>query len=329
MYEEEDDDLPLQYRRLTAHLQTSNPGFNARLSAYLTNNVAMRRALEQSIHDSYVQQNLNSQGQQYQPLPLFPSPIMYAPQSPNVYRTAPYPVRPPTQPQQPGQHLQAAAGVTPQPDNGPSMPTSTIPASNMGSPTQRQTPISTAGDSQPTPQAQAQAQQPAHQKPSFPPGSFSQFSPQYSQSMQPAHPQSYGNSTFSNLPFTTALSGNVQGLLGDTLDPNDPFTLQLMNGSGTLPGNFYSFGDQTELPTATDIGKQQTHPSFDGLTSTLAPAALDAPNLSMDYTSQYFNDAFKAGTTEPTPDGSPGAGDNWSAFFDVDAWDQPSSQASQ
>src|ERR1019366_8143854 len=28
MYEEEDDDLPLQYRHLTAHLRTGNPDFN-------------------------------------------------------------------------------------------------------------------------------------------------------------------------------------------------------------------------------------------------------------------------------------------------------------
>src|SRR3984957_20785659 len=45
MYEEEDDDLPLQYRRLTAHLQTNSVDFNRRLEAYLTNQVAMRSAM--------------------------------------------------------------------------------------------------------------------------------------------------------------------------------------------------------------------------------------------------------------------------------------------
>ena len=45
MYEEEDADLPMQYRRLTAHLHTSNTDFDRRLAAYLTNHVAMRTAL--------------------------------------------------------------------------------------------------------------------------------------------------------------------------------------------------------------------------------------------------------------------------------------------
>lgn len=57
MYEEEDDDLPLQYRRLTAHLNTNSPDFNRRLAAYLTNHVAMRNALDQAISTSYQQQN--------------------------------------------------------------------------------------------------------------------------------------------------------------------------------------------------------------------------------------------------------------------------------
>lgn len=41
MYEEEDDDLPRHYRALAAHLQTSSPDMNSRLSAYLTGQVAM------------------------------------------------------------------------------------------------------------------------------------------------------------------------------------------------------------------------------------------------------------------------------------------------
>src|SRR3954452_1458488 len=51
MYEEEDDDLPMQYRRLTAHLQTTNVDFDRRLAAYLTNHVAMRTALGNVVTD--------------------------------------------------------------------------------------------------------------------------------------------------------------------------------------------------------------------------------------------------------------------------------------
>lgn len=55
-YEEKDDDLPMQYRRLTAHLETGSADFNRRLSAFLTNHVAMRSDLDQAISNSYAQQ---------------------------------------------------------------------------------------------------------------------------------------------------------------------------------------------------------------------------------------------------------------------------------
>ncbi|TKA24273.1 hypothetical protein B0A54_17661 [Friedmanniomyces endolithicus] len=45
IYEEEEDDLPMRYRRLTAHLQTQNADFNRRFQSYLLNNVAMRQAV--------------------------------------------------------------------------------------------------------------------------------------------------------------------------------------------------------------------------------------------------------------------------------------------
>jgi len=62
MYEEEDDDLPMQYRRLTAHLNGNASDFNRRLAAYLTNQVAMRDALDQAISKSYA-----PSGQQWDP----------------------------------------------------------------------------------------------------------------------------------------------------------------------------------------------------------------------------------------------------------------------
>ncbi|KAI0595996.1 hypothetical protein F4775DRAFT_334745 [Biscogniauxia sp. FL1348] len=41
MYEEEEDDIPRQYRYLTAHLQTSSPAMNHRVNAYITTQTAM------------------------------------------------------------------------------------------------------------------------------------------------------------------------------------------------------------------------------------------------------------------------------------------------
>lgn len=45
MYEEEEDDLPMQYRNINMHLQTGSHDFDARLQAYLANAVAFRKAL--------------------------------------------------------------------------------------------------------------------------------------------------------------------------------------------------------------------------------------------------------------------------------------------
>ena len=52
MYEEGDDELPLQFRRLDAHSQTGSVDYNRRLAAYLTNHVAMRSAMDQMINNS-------------------------------------------------------------------------------------------------------------------------------------------------------------------------------------------------------------------------------------------------------------------------------------
>jgi hypothetical protein len=105
MYEEEDDDLPRQYRALAAHLHTSSPEMNNRLTAYLTNRVAMaslarqqevnRMFAEQFPHASQISNQL-SQSVYYQPLqtnqPLSPVSTQYpgnyeqSPSSPSFSR---------------------------------------------------------------------------------------------------------------------------------------------------------------------------------------------------------------------------------------------------
>ena len=109
MYEEEDDDLPAQYRRLTAHLNTNSSDFNRRLATYLTSHVAMRQALDQALSSSYAQsgqtmsptatsaqqspntwlQNQAMFGQQFSPTPTMIQPSMMH-QSPR--RHTPYPM---------------------------------------------------------------------------------------------------------------------------------------------------------------------------------------------------------------------------------------------
>ncbi|KAF2459455.1 hypothetical protein BDY21DRAFT_338303 [Lineolata rhizophorae] len=56
MYEEEDDDTPAQYLRLTAHLQTRSLAFNTKLRAYLESNAATRDWLrEQGMSEQLAQ----------------------------------------------------------------------------------------------------------------------------------------------------------------------------------------------------------------------------------------------------------------------------------
>ncbi|KAF2144576.1 uncharacterized protein K452DRAFT_143839 [Aplosporella prunicola CBS 121167] len=97
MYEEEDDDLPAQYRRLTAHLHTHSMDFNRKLQAYLTTHHAGRETLG-SMMNSFNQPYPNAPGFAPQmtmmPHPSYPQPQMLPPQmihrSPSSYRTTPY-----------------------------------------------------------------------------------------------------------------------------------------------------------------------------------------------------------------------------------------------
>ncbi|KAG9230306.1 hypothetical protein BJ875DRAFT_445157 [Amylocarpus encephaloides] len=326
MYEEEDDDLPAQYRRLTAHLQTGSADFNRRLSAYLTNHVAMRSVIEQAVNNSYAQQ-YGGMGQ-FANNTMYPSPMLAhqqqqqfqqqsRPQSPSMYRSAPYPTSRP-QNNQDGKnstagHDRSASIATPQDLKGANRPSLTIPSNerrismsiapaSINSPVTTQSPLSAT-----TPK----------QRPFFPRGSFSQANMQ----AQIQFPTSYlSNSSETNDmgPFSTALPAESQMLLGSTVNPNDPLKNNLRAGSNNLTGNFYTFDSQQ--PNSFSMGKHQLHPFFDGLNSTLAPSALENFHPPSDDSSQnqsFFDDALKAGSTRETPAGTPG--DSWANFIDYDA----------
>lgn len=86
IYEEEDDELPIRYQRLTAHLQTQNADFTRRLQTYLVNHVAVRQAVGQAAVDgmqmNYQQFHSNSQNfkpgftQLPQQQPVYPGSMM-------------------------------------------------------------------------------------------------------------------------------------------------------------------------------------------------------------------------------------------------------------
>ena len=296
MYEEEDDDLPMQYRRLTAHLQTGSADFNRRLSAYLTNHVAMRSALDQAITNSYAQQYPNApQFAHHQN--MYPSPFMTQPmpqqQSPHSY-SQPYPT--PNPPSYRPTHQARSASVSqPTSHYSPTSITAPSPAEqSLPQMNRRRTSASASasassvksgsrsphGVTPPTPQS-------AHSQPAVPRTSSAsnvksepaapqpmkappQPSPQQPQhQLQQPSQQPWSMAGHSNIsPFTTSLPVESQMLLGSALDPNDPFTSMLMAGSENLPHppNYHPTSQQKPRSFSQAYG---------GMSATLAPSALD------------------------------------------------------
>ena len=300
MYEEEDDDLPLQYRRLTAHLQTGSADFNRRLAAYLTNHVAMRSALDQAINDSYAQQFPNAPNFAHNQFSPFPSPIVTqglpmappgsVPQSappvstshPHPYRQTPYPMpgaagyRPSQQsPQQ--QHKRSASIASPYPTPGAPQSYASSPAeapkSQLG--VRRMSMPAAAASMPSTPLAPSQDEVAISSSKSSPSGKVASPAAEGTghsqQSMGPPSTQSWPDKASKPglSPLTMTLPQDSQMLLGSTLNTEDPFTSALMAGSAYQnPGYF----DSTSYNPSKDMS---FYPSLEGMNATLAPSALN------------------------------------------------------
>lgn len=295
MYEEEDDDLPMQYRRLTAHLQTGSADFNRRLSAYLTNHVAMRSALDQAITNSYAQQYPNAPQFAHNQQPMYPSPFlahnMQQQSSPTSYVQSPY-LAQSTPTSRSGQHVRSASAAGTQDTPGYTQPATTqsSPIDPSASAELRRTSIPSTMLSKSVSPVSSRTPQPLQSRPAVPPKTSSfltnQQIPAYSNAKQDGQPNQpmrappqpqinqqpttnmFGFQDFS--PFTTALPTESQMLLGSALDPNDPLTSMFMAGSENAPmPNYYN-------TTPASLMKQRNfHPSYDGMSATLAPSALD------------------------------------------------------
>lgn len=273
MYEEEDDDLPLPYRRLTSHLQTNSVDFNRRLAAYLTNQVAMRSAMEQMVSQSFAQQFPNApqfgQNQQF-PSPMVntnmgsPSMPRPSPTTASSYRSAPYPSPHSPAFQQPhGRAYSMAAPNVPNGQSGtparsPVPPTNALHQRRMSMPaasiSATTTPsLATEGISPADPEQQRQTQSASIS------GKTQDYFPPFWQDTG---------------PFTTTLPPETQQMIGPALDPNDPFSSVLMSGSDSFASNpYYPWGNM--LPQNMKAEQSSVHPSFDGMSATLAPSALD------------------------------------------------------
>ena len=266
MYEEEDDDLPMHYRRLTAHLQTGSVDFNRRLAAYLTNQVAMRSAMDQMINSSYAQQYPNAPQFAHNttgnslPSPMNQQPgLMQSPSS--TYRSAPYPS--PHNPNFRQTHIRANSVALPndltQHQHGmgqgspvPHQPSIdgrrlSMPATPV---TANKSPLSTS-DVKPDPEQQRQKQSAITPQPTG-----AGFLPLWQDHSM----------------FTTALPPESQQMLAPALDPNDPFTASLMAGSEQFMSNPHYPWSNSPAP------KSESMSGFNGMSATLALSALDMNN---------------------------------------------------
>lgn len=350
MYEEEDDDLPMQYRRLTAHLQTGSADFNRRLAAYLTNHVAMRSALDQAITNTYAQQYPNAPHFAHNQS-MFTSPM--GPQSmpmpsPQTYRQSPYPTPGPAG-FRPQPHARSASLAAPQDlaGYGPnSSHASPVEASGPLDHRRMSMPPAVGSASSPTSTRTPQSLQ-NPQRDSTPVPAASPF--HLTRQVLPPQPpvplqSSYGLSglgpDFSS-PFTTSLPMESQLLLGPALDPNDPLTSMLMAGNDGLMPSYFNFG-----PTASMSKQRNYHPSYDGLSATLAPSALDISPDQFSYNNPSstsseslatpaFNFNFdgalgdlkaanltRSSSTQGSGGATPAIDGGWDAFINGNSWEE-------
>lgn len=353
MYEEEDDDLPLQYRRLTAHLNTGSSDFNRRLAAYLTNSVAMRAALDQAMsggaypqpygqtwqQNSQLMQQQMQQGMPYpQPMnvPMAPQTQMLPPQalsqSPTSYRQAPYPLMPAQGYRQGIQQQHAVSADVAAQANSQSPQADVRRQSPQQAPTQalNASRRSTSASSL-TALAQEESTDGSATSSSAQPLHFSH--PLTTGSWSPVHQTSYG-------PFSTALPGDAQTFFNPGFMGNASFTQNLMPASDKAQP-FYSYN-----PNAFNKLKN-VHPSYDGMSQTLAPGALDTNqdefnwptpptdgvvtpiNTAFNYSLDTNFDLFKSSNLSmPSPNimqdsGLVTPGDkDWASFIDQSSWEE-------
>lgn len=349
--------MPLQYKRLTAHLQTGSADFNKRLSNYLANHVAMRSALDQAITASYAQQYPNApqfahNNQMMYPTP-FPSPFMAhnMPQqqqqqqqqpTPQSFVQSPYNTATGTPSYRPVHHFRSASIPNSQDVSGyPQTMSSSSPVQRTSDRDQRRMSMPTKSVS---PQTSAQKLQPPYSgknltSPTHPVNKEAQSPGQMQPPPQPS-PQSQQRRPYTNLsssadysPFTTtSLPTEMQMLIGPGygLEPNDPLTAMFMAGSESFPQPFYN-SNQLQFHK-----HRNTHPSYDAVSATLSPSALDmsphdstiAPaSVSFPNNSDVTNDFLKdltftrSNSSHGSSAGTPSlSNQDWNNFINQDSW---------
>ncbi|KAK8198925.1 hypothetical protein IWX49DRAFT_414056 [Phyllosticta citricarpa] len=296
MYEEEDDDLPAQYRRLTAHLQTNSVDFNRKLQAYLATHQAGRQALmDPSMMGAFGQPYPNAphfapQFFMHQPYQMLPPQMIH--RSPQSFRQAPYPSPQTAQkPQQRSASIATPQDASHQQTTGPPHGRSdsvqdhddqqrrlSMPAQPIRSPSM---PSNAAHTSRPptsspdTSKDQAQSM-PFNDAQYSTAGSSTPATPQQPLFSSPSMPFSMEPTSMPHMPstspFSMALPTETQQMLGPTLDPNDPQTALFMANSEMVP----QFSQYTYNPNFNNL-KARMNSATQGMNQTLAPSS--APEM--------------------------------------------------
>ncbi|PVH90994.1 hypothetical protein DM02DRAFT_546703 [Periconia macrospinosa] len=276
MYEEEDDDLPTQYQRLNAHLQTSSWIFNRKLHDYIATQHGVRSMF---MHQQFPGQAIPQYGSpQFQPngqVPMMnqpmlpfqnfrlqqphpqPQPQQHHHQQQQGFRQAPYSI-----PARNNMHQRSASVSTPlaMPSSAaplqPAKPNVTTPGADgnrrMSLPPNVLEQQSGQGPSRPI-LSRRLSRQATHQPSGSPDDSQQVASAPQSGQVTPqvksedASPAQYGFPSFpfdSNSqvigmnPLSLSLPPESQQFVGSALDPQDPRTAILMAGSDHLPQPF-------------------------------------------------------------------------------------------
>ncbi|KAF2001077.1 hypothetical protein P154DRAFT_187364 [Amniculicola lignicola CBS 123094] len=322
MYEEEDDDLPTQYQRLSAHLSSQSRFFNQRLHDYIASQAGVRGMFMQ-------QSGLPVYGQQFVSNPLqYPQTINpYMPQNmnpPQMFNQSPqtFSLQVPNQSQQafrqnpymaqrPQQHQRSASIATTQelqPTAQGAPTTESIETRRMSLP-----PCSVEQPSLQSPQDQSQPSLPrsitdgsgAHQSrsPQHKVANATSVSssahgtpPSLSGNVTPPTQQFMMNNNVSNPqavtmnPLSMSLPPESQQFLGHSLEPTDLHTQILMAGSERLPQPFTTYHYNPNLSP-----KASRAPSHAATANSTTPKSNGTPPSNM--THSFGQDAMKVNTT--------------------------------
>jgi hypothetical protein len=338
MYEEEDDDLPLRFQGMGRHLQTNSEEFNRRLTAYLTNQAAMRDTnalfaqqfpgVPQYAHNQQALYNnmLNTQQYQQSLMQQQQQAIQQQQMSPvspgSNYRQAPYII--------PTMQNNQQSSYYPSTSHGRSASIAT-PQASMSS---ANSPLSPAIKNEEDRRLSLASAFPSSSKTSTPqvaPALVKKEPEQVKEEQMPYQQyQALLTGPFTNRNnnlFTTQLPNESQQLLGSTLDPRDPMSNMWIPYENM--NSMYDFNANPMSTNSTTIGKDANFANLGGLNSTLAPSDSTFSHGNQDFNpygeTSFFEDGMK-NSGHGSATGTPGGTGDFNLFIEQDQWEPTSSQ---